>query len=132
MHEGDDASLCVEITDCGERCAAMRKNSRLRYQSECESKLFQIFYFFLMPSSHRIFHTMKTTTPSEGRTMAGQTQYFYTVELIALEEHLSHSMDRVALLREKAIKRNDLNAADQIDRLQKVINVVQRRIKRLQ
>ena len=64
--------------------------------------------------------------------MAGQTQYFYTVELIALEEHLSHSMDRVALLREKAIKRNDLNAADQIDRLQKVINVVQRRIKRLQ
>jgi hypothetical protein len=64
--------------------------------------------------------------------MAGQTQYFYTVELIALEEHLSHSMDRVALLREKAIKRNDLSAADQIDRLQKVINVVQRRIKRLQ
>lgn len=64
--------------------------------------------------------------------MAGQTQYFYTVELIALEEHLSHSMDRVALLREKAIKRNDLGAADQIDRLQKVINVVQRRIKRLQ
>jgi hypothetical protein len=64
--------------------------------------------------------------------MAGQTQYFYTVELIALEEHLSHSMDRVALLREKAIKRNDLGAANQIDRLQKVINVVQRRIKRLQ
>jgi len=30
----------------------------------------------------------------------GHTQYFYTVELIALEEHLNHSMDRVALLRE--------------------------------
>jgi hypothetical protein len=64
--------------------------------------------------------------------MAGQTQYFYTVELIALEEHLSHSMDRVALLREKAIKRNDFGAADQISRLERVINMVQRRIKHLQ
>jgi hypothetical protein len=64
--------------------------------------------------------------------MAGQTQYFYTVELIALEEHLSHSMDRVALLREKAIKRNDFGAADQITRLERVINMVQRRIKHLQ
>jgi hypothetical protein len=64
--------------------------------------------------------------------MAGQTQYFYTVELIALEEHLSHSMDRVALLREKAIKRKDFGAADQINRLERVINMVQRRIKHLQ
>ena len=64
--------------------------------------------------------------------MAGQTQYFYTVELIALEEHLSHSMDRVALLREKAIKRKDFGAADQITRLERVINMVQRRIKHLQ
>jgi len=63
--------------------------------------------------------------------MAGQTQYFYTVELIALEEHLSRSMDRVALLRDKALRRNDHEAADQITKLQRVINVVQRRISRL-
>jgi len=63
--------------------------------------------------------------------MTGQTQYFYTVELIALEEHLSNSMDRIALLREKAIKRNDFGAANQIIQLQRVINLVQQRIKRL-
>ncbi len=63
--------------------------------------------------------------------MTGQTHYFYTVELIALEEHLSHSMDRVALLREKAIKRKDFGAADRIIQLQKVINLIQQRIKRL-
>jgi len=63
--------------------------------------------------------------------MAGHSQYFYTVELIALEEHLSHSMDRIALLREKAMKREDFTAAAQIGQLQRVINVVQRRIKRL-
>jgi hypothetical protein len=68
---------------------------------------------------------------SGGGYVASQTQYFYTVELIALEEHLSHSMDRVALLREKAIKRQDFQAADQISQLEKVINVVQRRIKLL-
>ncbi len=61
----------------------------------------------------------------------GQTQYFYTVELSALEEHLSHSMDRVARLREKAIKRSDFQAADQISRLEKAINVAQSRITRL-
>jgi hypothetical protein len=60
-----------------------------------------------------------------------QTQYFYTVELSALEEHLSRSMDRVARLHEKAIKRNDLKAADQISHLQRSINVAQRRITRL-
>jgi hypothetical protein len=59
------------------------------------------------------------------------TQYFYTVELTALEEQLSHSLDRVARLREKAVKRNDLGAADQINRLQRVINVAQRHITRL-
>ena len=63
--------------------------------------------------------------------MAGQTQYFYTVELSALEEHLSNSMDRVARLREKAIKRSDFKAADQITRLQKSINIAQSRITRL-
>jgi hypothetical protein len=63
--------------------------------------------------------------------MAGQTQYFYTVELIALEEHLSHSADRIALLREKAIKRKDLGAVGQIGQLEKVIHLVQHRIKRL-
>jgi hypothetical protein len=60
-----------------------------------------------------------------------RTQYFYTVELNALEEHLSHSMDRVARMREKAMKRNDVRAADQINQLQRVINLVQRRIVRL-
>ena len=47
----------------------------------------------------------------------GQAQYYYTVELSALEENLSHSMDRVARLHEKAVKRNDLRAADQISQL---------------
>jgi hypothetical protein len=61
----------------------------------------------------------------------GQSQYFYTVELIALEEHINNSMDRVTTLREKAIKRKDFGAADQINRLQRVINVVQRRLSRL-
>ena len=61
----------------------------------------------------------------------GQTQYFYSVELTALQEQLSHSMDRVARIREKAMKRNDVEAADQIGRLQKVIDVAQRRIIRL-
>jgi hypothetical protein len=61
----------------------------------------------------------------------GQAQYFYTVELSALEEHLSHSIDRVARLREKAIKRSDFQTADQIARLQRSINVAQSRITRL-
>jgi hypothetical protein len=61
----------------------------------------------------------------------GQSPYFYTVELTALEENLGHSMDRVALLREKAMRRNDTQAADQISKLQRVIGVVQRRIARL-
>ena len=61
----------------------------------------------------------------------GQTQYFYTVELSALEEHLNHSIDRIARLREKAIKRSDFKAADQITRLQKSINVAQGHITRL-
>ncbi len=61
----------------------------------------------------------------------GQTQYFYTVELSALEEHLGHSMDRVARLREKAVKRRDFKAADQINRIERVIDMVQRRITRM-
>ena len=61
----------------------------------------------------------------------GQTQYFYTVELSALEEHLNHSIDRIVRLREKAIKRSDFKAAVQITRLQKSINVAQGRISRL-
>jgi hypothetical protein len=61
----------------------------------------------------------------------GPTQYFYNVELSAIEEQLSHSMARVALLREKALKRNDVTAADQIDQLQRDIDVAQRRIVRL-
>jgi hypothetical protein len=61
----------------------------------------------------------------------GQTQYFYTVELTALDEHLSHSMDRVVRLREKAIKRNDLRAAGEINQLHRAIDVARRRIVRL-
>jgi predicted nucleic acid-binding Zn-ribbon protein len=61
----------------------------------------------------------------------GQTQYFYTVELTALEEHLSLSKDRVARLREKAMKRKDYGAADQIDQLQREIDIAHRRIESL-
>jgi hypothetical protein len=68
---------------------------------------------------------------SEVAAMAGQTQYFYTVELSALEENLSRSIDRVARLHEKAMKRSDFKAADQISRLQRSINVAQSRITRL-
>ena len=39
-------------------------------------------------------------------------------------------MDRVTRMREKAIKRNDTKAADQINRLQRVINLMQRRVER--
>jgi hypothetical protein len=61
----------------------------------------------------------------------GQTQYFYTVELSALEENLRHSMDRASRLYEKAVKRNDLKAVDQITQLRRTINVAQHRITRL-
>jgi len=61
----------------------------------------------------------------------GQAQYFYTVELTAVQEQLSHSMDRIVRLREKAMKRHDFKAADQINQLQRSIDVVQRRITRL-
>jgi len=61
----------------------------------------------------------------------GQTQYFYNVELSALEENLSHSMDRIARMREKAMKRNDVTAANQIHKLQRVMVLVQDRIARL-
>jgi hypothetical protein len=61
----------------------------------------------------------------------GQTQYLYTVELAALEENLSHSMERVLRLREKAIRRNDLKATDQISQLQRSLDVAKRRITRL-
>jgi hypothetical protein len=40
-------------------------------------------------------------------------------------------MDRVARLREKAMRRNDTQAADQINKLQRVIGAVQQRIARL-
>lgn len=61
----------------------------------------------------------------------GQTQYFYSIELTALQEQLSHSMDRAARIREKAMKRNDVEAANKIGRLQKALDVAQRRIVRL-
>jgi DNA mismatch repair ATPase MutS len=61
----------------------------------------------------------------------GQTQYFYTVELSALEEQLGHSIDRITRLREKAIKRSDLKTADQINQLQRSLDVAMRRVTRL-
>ena len=63
--------------------------------------------------------------------MSLQAQYFYTVEVTALEEHLGLSLDRIARLREKAIKRNDVKTADEINQLQRVLNVAQRRLVRL-
>jgi hypothetical protein len=59
------------------------------------------------------------------------TGYFYTVELSALEEQLSRAVARVARLRDKAIKRSDFNAADKINRIQRVFDVAQRRITRM-
>jgi hypothetical protein len=68
----------------------------------------------------------------EAVTMAlERAPYFYTVELSALEEHLSHSMAGVARMREKAIRRKDFKAADQIKRIQRVIDVVRRHVIRL-
>jgi len=61
----------------------------------------------------------------------GQTRYFDAVELSALEEHLSHLVDGVARLRQKAIKRSHLQAVDQINKLQTAIHLVQRRIPRM-
>jgi hypothetical protein len=46
-----------------------------------------------------------------------QTQYVYTVERAALEENVTHSMDRVIRLHEKEMERNDLKAAEEIDQL---------------
>jgi hypothetical protein len=60
-----------------------------------------------------------------------QSQYFYTVELRAIEEQLINSMDRVDLLREKAMKRNDVKAADEIGQLQRVIEAAQSHVGRL-
>ena len=60
-----------------------------------------------------------------------QSTYFYTVEVNALEENMGHSMDRVARMREKAIKRNDTFATEQINKLHRVMDVLQRRIARL-
>jgi len=61
----------------------------------------------------------------------GQAQYFYTVELTALEEHLNLSKNRAAQLREKAMKRKDYDAAYQIDQLQCEIDAAHRRIESL-
>lgn len=60
-----------------------------------------------------------------------QTQYFYTVELSALEENLVHSMDRIARMREKAMKRNNVQAVDKIYQLQQGIDLVKSQIERL-
>jgi len=57
-----------------------------------------------------------------------QAQYFYSVELNALQEQLNHSMNRAAQIREKAMRRNDVEAADKIGRLQEAIDVAQRRV----
>jgi hypothetical protein len=85
-------------------------------------------YAILTP---RLAHYRNYNTLEVVLMALGQAQYYYTVELSALEENLIHSMDRIARLREKAIKRNDLRAADQIGQLQRSITVAQRRITRL-
>ena len=61
----------------------------------------------------------------------GQTQYVYTVELAALEENMTRSKDRVLRLHEKAMKRNDLRVAQEIDRLQRSLDTARRQINRL-
>jgi hypothetical protein len=61
----------------------------------------------------------------------GDAHYLYAVELGALEEQLGQSIDRVVQLRSKAVKRNDLQAADQIARIHWAIKVAQHRIVRL-
>ncbi len=58
-------------------------------------------------------------------------QYVYTVELAALEENRGHTMDRVLRLHEKAMKRNDLRAADEIGQLQRSLDVARCHITRL-
>lgn len=91
-------------------------------------------YFLFLPYAFLTLHPADwgDYDTSEVVTMStGQTHYFYTVELAALEENLSHSMDRVLRLRAKAMKRNDLKAADQIGQLQRSLDVARRRITRL-
>lgn len=61
----------------------------------------------------------------------GHAQYYLSIELIALEQHLSHSMNRVSALRDTALKLNDHRSVDQIGQLQKVIHVVQSHLTRL-
>ena len=76
--------------------------------------------------------TLKHLLHMEAAPMAiGESSYFYNVELNALEENLGISMDRVARLREKAIRRNDTQVADQINKLQRVFGVMKQRIARL-
>jgi hypothetical protein len=92
----------------------------------------RLYYFFLMPSSCQSSYIEMKPRPLEVSVMSnGPTPYFYNVELTALEDHLSQSIDRVARLHEKAIKRNDTQAADRIGKLQRVIGVAQQRIVRM-
>jgi hypothetical protein len=57
-----------------------------------------------------------------------QQQYFYTLELDAIREQLAGSIDQVHLLREKALKRNDVAAADEIGQLQHLIECAKSRV----
>jgi hypothetical protein len=90
--------------------------------------LFVILYAIL---TFHLSHYGNKDTLEEVAMALDQTQYLYSVELNALEEHLGHSMDRVARMREKAIRRKDYKTADRIGGIQRVIDLVQRRVIRL-
>ena len=103
-----------------------QNNGKSENKSFCELSITSLCHTYVPPG------TLRHLLYVEVVIMAlGQTQYFYTVELSALEENLGLSMDRVARLREKAMRRNDTQAADQINKLQRVIGVVQQRVARL-
>jgi hypothetical protein len=103
------------------------KHRRLESWSNLANFLFILYAILTSLLAHYVHINIREVVPMA----IGQAQYLYTVELTALENNLNHSIDRVARMREKAIKRNDLQAADQIRQLQRSINVAQRRITRL-
>jgi hypothetical protein len=70
--------------------------------------------------------------PKQGT--AGEIEYYGVrpnAVFLHSEEQIKHSMDRVTRLRDKAVKRRDSGAAVQIGKIERVIDVVQRRIARM-
>jgi hypothetical protein len=90
--------------------------------------LFLPYAIFMPPLSH--YGNSRRKIP-EVRGMGGQAQYYLSVELIALEQHLDHSLNRVSALRDTALKLNDRRSVDRIGKLQKVIGAVQTHLTRL-